>query len=140
MALYRLVPCDVQMLGLQRGERDAVISCIQAAIVQLAIVLVDRAKARIELNGLIASVVIRRVNGGRERGLDEMESSIKQDGDCPLNVWTRLERYREPLIAFSAGEVTLSRGHVKREGIVAMRRERSLAAPIPWPRRRIRAD
>ena len=94
MPLDGLVAGDVEMLSLERGERDAVVSCIQAAMVQVAIVAVDRAKARIELNGLVANLVVWRVNDWCERGLDQMQGSIKQDGDCPIDVWTDLERYR----------------------------------------------
>jgi len=57
--LDRLVARDGQMLGLHGAEDDAVVSSVKAAIVELAIVKVDRVKARIGLNGLIASVVMR---------------------------------------------------------------------------------
>lgn len=59
MTLDRLAVCDVEMLRLDCRERDTVVSCIQAAIVELAIVMRDRAKAGIEVNSLIASLVIR---------------------------------------------------------------------------------
>ena len=81
MALDWLVAGDVEMLSLKRSEQDAVVSCIEAAMVHVAIVAVDRAKARIELNSLMASMVIWRVHGGCECSFDEMESSIEQGCD-----------------------------------------------------------
>lgn len=105
MALDRLVLCYVEALDLLETESDAVVSCIQAAIVELAIVVADRATARIELNSLVASLVTWRVNDWCERGLDQMQGSIKQDGDCPIDVWTGLDGYREPLIPLGVGKV-----------------------------------
>ncbi len=60
-------------------------------MVEIAIVTVDRTKAWIELNSLIAIMVVWRVNVGCDRSFDEVEGSIKQHGDCPVNVLTGLE-------------------------------------------------